>query len=153
MFSWSEEPLDAEAYKKLVSLPTERAENYLKYIEILKELKNDRTIWEEFGEDYLEELALAVECDAHVAGKYYKILIEPELDAMEENGSQEEKKQRHQFAKTQADYPKQNEVTKMCDEDSLEQYEENQDTAWEVLYRNTAVYMTARGSQGENTEK
>ncbi len=150
---WSEEPLDAEAYKKLVSLPTERAENYLKYIEILKELKNDRTIWEEFGEDYLEELALAVECDAHVAGKYYKILIEPELDAMEENGSQEEKKQRHQFAKTQADYPKQNEVTKMCDEDSLEQYEENQDTAWEVLYRNTAVYMTARGSQGENTEK
>lgn len=150
---WSEMPFDVERYVELVALPAKRAGDYSKYMEILEELKKDRKLWAQFGANYVEEFTQAVECDASVTGKYYKILIAPETDAMKESSLQDEKEQYHQYSAAAADYPKQNEITKEYSDDSLEQYQANQDEAWLKLHLNAAVNLSEEKMKEEKTEK
>ena len=121
---WSKKPLDADGFADFVSLPAARADEYQKYVEILKQLKEDQELWEEFGESYVDDFAKAVESDAYVNGKYYNILIKPELDAMESSDSEEDRDRFRQYASAGADYPKQNEITQNS-EDTIVQYERN----------------------------
>lgn len=136
---WSKEPLDAQDYVDFISLPAGRAEDYRKYVEILKQLKEDQELWEEFGEGYVDAFAQAVMSDASITGKYYKILIEPELDAMEKSKRQEDQDRFQQFSSAGADYPKQNEITQDSGEYPLEQYERNAVDAWREFRTNWAI--------------
>lgn len=145
---WSEEPLDAEDYLDFISLPAGRADDYRKYVEILKELKEDHELWDEFGESYVDAFAQAVMSDASVTGKYYKLLIEPELDAMDKSNLQEDQDRFRQFSSAGADYPKQNEITQESGDYPLEQYERNAVDAWRELRTNWAIDLIE-----EKTEK
>lgn len=145
---WSKEPLDAQDYADFISLPAGRAEDYRKYVEILKQLKEDQELWEEFGEGYVDAFAQAVRSDASITGKYYKILIEPELDAMEKSKRQEDQDRFRQYSSAGADYPKQNEITQDSGEYPLEQYERNAVDAWREFRANWAIDLIE-----EKTEK
>lgn len=144
---WSEEPLDAEDYADFISLPSGRVDNYRKYVEILEQLKDDEKLWEEFGESYVDAFTQAVMSDASVTGKYYKILIEPELDAMEKSKLQEDQDRFRQYSSAGADYPRQNEITQNSGEYPLEQYERNSVDAWREFRKNWAINLIEEKSE------
>lgn len=128
---WSEEPLDEAAYRDLVAIPVDRAKEYGKYVGILERLREDQELWGTFGESYVEAFAQAVTCDAYVTGKNYKILIEPEVDAMDG----------HLYESASAGHPEQNEITEACDRYTLEQYQRDRIRAWREFRSNAAISL------------
>ncbi len=137
---WSQKPLDTEAFEEFVALPADWAKEYKKYMDILRRLRGEREIWEEFGASYVQDFSEAIECDAFVIGKYYKILIEPELRAMEESDDEENRYLSHQYLSAGADYAQQNEIMKDSS-DSLEQYQRNRVEAWRRFRANEAIHI------------
>ena len=142
---WSENPLNAEAYEALISLPEERADDYLKYIEILEQLMQDQDLWKAFGEEYVTSFREAIECDAFISGKYYWLVLEPELSRMENSASEDEMNYYHLCMKNTAMYPKQNRITEASKSDdlanNLESYEAKRITAWRSFLQNAAITL------------
>ena len=138
---WSEEPLDTEALEDWMPMSSKQAGDYERYLEILDELKNDAELWDKFGTSYVEAFSEAITSDAYVTGKYYKILIEPELDEMEKSGSEEYRNHCRQYLSAAADYPLQNEITKETDDYPLEQYQRNQVKVWQGFRTNAAIKL------------
>lgn len=146
---WSEEPLDREAFEEWISIPADQAETYRRYVEVLDQVREDPELWKEFGSSYVESFAEAIRCDAHVTGKYYNILIGPELEGMEKSDSKEDKNHCHQYRNAAADYPGQNEITEDSNQYPLEQYQRNQVKAWQEFRTNAAIKLIEEREEGQ----
>ncbi|MDE6619644.1 MAG: hypothetical protein K2K74_03965 [Lachnospiraceae bacterium] len=115
---WSGQPLSEEAYLSLTSLPGERARAYAEYLDVLVQAREDSSAWEFFdGEAYVEKLQAYLDADARVLGKYYNMIVAPELTAMERSTSPEEQQAYVRYMKTYALAGRQNEATKESVED------------------------------------
>lgn len=108
---WSKQPLDEEAYRALIALPEDRAKEYADYLNILIRAREDDAAWEYFGKDYIEKLEAFLTADAMLLGKYYNMVIEPELTAMEQSDLEEERQNYTRYMKSRAHVAKQNEMT------------------------------------------
>lgn len=136
---WSKRPLEQEAYLELIALPEERAQAYAGYLDILLKAAEDEAAWRFFdGEDYVEKLALFLEADARLLGKYYNMVAAPELAAMEKSISEEEQQDYRLYMKTYAMAAGQNQKTKEAVE-NIEIYRENRNVALQELLRNGLV--------------
>lgn len=126
---WSGHPLAEDAYLALTALPEERAEAYAGYLDILTRAREDSGAWEFFdGDAYVEKLKKLLDADARVLGKYYNMVVAPELAAMEQSASEEEQQDYVRYMKTYAMFPKQNGLTKESVED-IESYKASQKVA------------------------
>lgn len=138
---WSEKPLDVEAFEEMIALPVERAADYRKYGEILESLIADEKLWEEFGESYAADFRQALESDACLAGKYYKKVMEPELERMEGSSLEEDVTAYKLYSSAMADYPRQNEMTELTDAYPVEQYQRNSTNAWREFRTNPVIHL------------
>lgn len=126
---WSKQPFAGEAYLTMIALPEERAKDYAKYLDILIQAKNDGSAWEFFGgEAYVEALKTLLDADARILGKYYNMVVAPELAAMEQSTSTEEQQAYVRYMKTYALTVRQSEMTKQSLED-IEIYKASQKAA------------------------
>ncbi len=126
---WSEQPLAREAYLALTALPGERAEAYTVYLDVLTQAREDSSAWEFFdGEEYLENMRVLLDADAQLLGKYYNMVVAPELTAMEQSDSMEEQQSYGRYMKTYAMAARQHEMTKEAVED-IEVYKARQTAA------------------------
>lgn len=146
---WSEEPLDREAFEEYISIPADQAETYRRYAEILDKVRKDPELWKEFGNSYVESFTEAIRCDAYVAGKYYNILIYPELEGMENSDSEEDKNRCHQYRNAAVDYPGQNEITEDSNQYPLEQYQRNQLKVWQEFRTNAVIKLIEEREEGQ----
>jgi serine/threonine protein kinase len=121
---WSGQSLDEEAYLALIALPADRAKEYTEYLNVLIRAKEDDAAWEYFGEEYMEKLETFLAADAMLLGKYYNMVIEPELTAMEQSDLEEERQNYTRYMKNRAFVAKQNEITAKAEEPAknLEDY-------------------------------
>lgn len=115
---WSEKPLDTDVFEKLVSVPVEQAEEYQKCMEIIEQLKSDPERWEKYGKSCVGDFRQIAVCGADITGCCYKILIEPEIERMGENGSEEDKYSYTRYLSAKTDYPNQNMITKKIEENA-----------------------------------
>lgn len=123
---WSEQPLAKEAYLALTALPEERAEEYAGYLDVLIQARENNGAWEYFdGDAYIEKLKALLDADARVLGKYYNMVVAPELAAMEQSPYAEEQQAYVRYMKTYALAARQNEKTKESVED-IEIYKASQ---------------------------
>ncbi len=152
---WSKQPLEEEAYLELIALPEKRAQEYTNYLNILLRAAEDEDAWCFFdGEDYVEKLTLLLEADALLLGKYYSMVAAPELAAMEQSSSEEERQSYRLYMKTYAMVPGQNQKTKEAVDD-VEVYRGNRNAALRALSGNGLVTYfaiseeTEQGYEGE----
>ena len=135
---WSEQPLAEEAYLAMIALPEERTKEYTKYLDILLQAREDSSAWDFFdGETYVENLKTLLDADARVLGKYYNMVVYPELAAMEQSDSASEQQVYVRYMKTYALAARQNEVTKESVED-IEIYKASQKAAF-MEYRQNGL--------------
>lgn len=133
---WSKQPLAEEAYLELIALPEKRGQEYEAYLNILVEAPGDADAWKFFdGDDYVEKLALLLEADAELLGKYYNMVVAPELEMMGQGASEEERQNYRIYMKTYAMTAGQNAVTREAVDD-VEIYRENQKSALQELTKN-----------------
>lgn len=126
---WSEQPLAEEAYRTLTALPETRAKEYAVYLDVLTKAREDSSAWEFFdGDEYLENMRVLLDADAQVLGKYYNMVVAPELTAMEQSDSVEEQQSYVRYMKTYAMAARQHEMTKASTED-IEIYKSRQTAA------------------------
>ena len=126
---WSKQPLAEDAYLALIALPKERTEDYKNYLDILIQAREDSSAWEFFnGDAYVEKLISLLDADARVLGKYYNMVVAPELTAMEQSTYVEEQQAYVRYMKTYALVSRQNEMTKDSVED-IEIYKAGQKAA------------------------
>lgn len=127
---WSEQPLAREAYLALIALPEERTKDYAEYLDVLLRAQEDSRAWEFFdGEAYMENLKALLDADARILGKYYNMVVAPELTAMEQSASIEDQQTYMRYMKTYAMSVRQHEMTKDSMED-IEIYKANRTTAF-----------------------
>lgn len=132
---WSKQPLKEEEYLELIALPEERAKEYAEYLNVLIQAKEDESAWEYFGEDYIEKLDAFLTADAMLLGKYYNMIIAPELSAMEQSDVEEEQQNYTLYMKSYALAAGQNEMTGEAEED-IEIYKEAQKKALSEFRKN-----------------
>ncbi len=126
---WSEQPLAEEAYLALTALPAERAKAYAVYLDVLTQAQEDSRAWEFLdGDAYVESLKELLDADARVLGKYYNMVVAPELTAMEQSASTEEQQSYVRYMKTYAMAARQHEMTREAVED-MEIYKAGQTAA------------------------
>lgn len=138
---WSGKPLEEEACRALYDLPRERAEEYAGYLDILVWARENKQAWEYFGEEYVQALGQCLQADADLNGKYYNLVVEPELTAMEQSDSEEERQNGTRYRKAAAQAVQQGNITKEATAD-LEIYKEAQKSALRELKKNglTALF-------------
>lgn len=141
---WSLRELDEDAYKAMVGIPSQRAADYRKYVDILDRLRKDEKLWKAFGEDYVATFQEAVRADAYVLGRYYNTLIGPELEAMGTSDSKEERQNYHRYMVSIALNEKQDEITKLSTE-NIEKYTAQQTRAWADFRANGAIAVLGEG--------
>lgn len=144
---WSKQALNEDAYEAMVRIPGDRAADYMEYIEILDLLRQDEKQWNRLGEAYVSDLYEAVQADAFVLGKYYNLLLGPELDVMKHSESEEDKQNYHLYMMNLALVEKQSAVTQRAAEDTnaeIENYTARKKRAWEKLRANEAVNQVVR---------
>ena len=135
---WSGQPFQEEAYRSIVALPQERANEYGNYLNTMIQARSDSSAWEYFGEDYLEKLSALIDADAHILGKYYNQAVVPELTAMEQSDSLEDQQNYTRYIKSYAFLTDQNEVTKNSADD-IEIYMEQRRAALRELRQNGLI--------------
>ena len=105
----------------------------------------DQDLWKEFGEEYVTSFREVIECEAFISGKYYWLVLEPELSEMENSASEDEMNYYHLCMKNTAMYPKQNLITEASKSDdlanNLESYEAKRITAWRSFLQNAAITL------------
>ena len=74
------------------------------------------------GAEFVEKLRALLDLDAMVLGKYYSQLVLPELQAMEQSGSEEERQLYGIYMKTYATVKQQNEQAENLNE-SIDVYQ------------------------------
>lgn len=139
---WSGQAMNEDAYEAMVRIPGDRAADYRKYIEILDLLRQDEKQWNRLGEAYVKDLNEAVQADAFVLGKFYNMLLGPELDAMKNSESDADQQNYHLYMMNIALIEKQNAITQSAAEDpsaEIENYTARKKRAWEKLRANEAV--------------
>ena len=136
---WSKQPFAEEAYLAMIAMPEDREREYAKYLNILLRANEDSAAWEFLdGDDYIEKLALLLEADAEVLGKYYNLVIAPELAEMKQSAFEEEQQNYKLYMKTYAMVAAQNEITQKAVDD-IEVYKENQKSALQELRKNGLI--------------
>lgn len=115
---WSEKTLDTDAFEKLASVPAEQAKEYQKCMEIIELLKADPNRWEKYGKSCVEDFRRIAACGADITGCCYKILIEPEIEIMGEEGLEEDKYAYTRYLSAKTDYPNQNRITNRIEENA-----------------------------------
>lgn len=138
---WSGRPLDEEAYLALIALPEDREKEYAEYLDILVHAKEDNDAWAYFGKDYLEKLETLLTADAMLLGKYYNMVIEPELSAMEQSDLEEERQNYTLYMKNRALVARQNEITAQVKEaeKNIEDYKAAQKEAQREFEENVLI--------------
>jgi len=141
---WSRQEWNMELYQSLIVLPAERAENYLLYINLLGQLKTDASGWEYYGKDYINQFSNAVERDAYLLGKYYQLLLKPELDTMEKSNVEKDLQIYHLYMIDIALCPNQDKITEDATQ-TLESYQTQQKDAWNKFLQSGAVTLFGSG--------
>lgn len=73
---WSGEPLDLDAYEKLIELAAGREERYLDCLHTLEGMREQPELWDRYGIAYCEELSAALKADGMMTGKLYAVLLD-----------------------------------------------------------------------------
>ncbi len=135
---WSKKPLNKELYQELTDLPKERAEEYQEYLDLLLWSRADQELWSYFGDTYLDALDALLEADAYLLGSYYVQIIKPELEAMEQSDSEEEKKSAQIYRKSLAESAAQAKITDSATA-PIENYKKEKTTALQEIRQNGLV--------------
>ena len=135
---WSKKPLNKELYQELIDLPKERAEEYQEYLDLLLWSRADQELWSYFGDTYLDALDALLEVDAYLLGSYYVQIIKPELEAMEQSDSEEEKKSAQIYRKSLAESAAQAKITDSATA-PIENYKKEKTTALQEIRQNGLV--------------
>ena len=133
---WSFKPLDAEAYEALVRLPADRAQEYLEYTDILERALEEPGLWEDLGASYLEELDAVITADAWVLGSYYQDVLAPELEGMENSGSEETREMGSRYRAAIAELDSQYQISREA-LGTAEEYQAAQAEAGDTFRQNT----------------
>lgn len=132
---WSGQPLKEDAYRAMLALPEERAAEYEVYLDTLVQAREDQSLWDYFGEDYIKKLDDLLQADAYVLGKYYNQVIAPELSAMEQSDSEEVRQNYMLYMKSIAFAAGQDEITEEATKD-INIYARLRNTALSELRKN-----------------
>ena len=74
--------------------------------------------WEKYGKSCVEDFRRIAACGADITGCCYKILIEPEIEIMGEEGLEEDKYAYTRYLSAKTDYPNQNRITNRIEENA-----------------------------------
>ncbi len=148
---WSGQALDTEAYEGVAAFSAGHAEEYQGYLEILTQMREDTELWETYGEDCAEAFRQVIDCDARMAGVYYKLTVDPELRGMEASESEETRDKWQMYQSAKVNYPKQNRITDQVkgDWETFRQYEADREQAVVELHRNAGIELIERRGKRE----
>lgn len=114
-------------------------------------MREDTELWETYGEDCAEAFRQVIDCDARMAGVYYKLTVDPELRGMEASESEETRDKWQMYQSAKVNYPKQNRITDQVkgDWEMFRQYEADREQAVVELHRNAGIELIERRGKRE----
>ena len=147
---WSGAELDTETYVDLLRSEAEKGNEYLQYIQTAEKGRQDESLSNWRGEEFLGQLEDLTEKDAYVLGGYFNRVIAPELDAMKKSGSEEDKEKLREYEKmlTMDSMKYQYQITEEAVE-NVNKYISERDDAKHLLLQNGLNYKTGKEQENE----